>query len=40
LLAWDANHSLVKPLNQFKPVRTQRNTLLRMTLPVSVLSGQ
>jgi hypothetical protein len=39
LLAWDANHSLVKPLNQFKPVRTQRNTLLRMTLPVSVQSG-
>jgi hypothetical protein len=39
LLAWDANHSLVKPLNQFKPVRTQRNTLLRLAIPVATKSG-
>jgi hypothetical protein len=35
LLAWDADHSLVKPLNQFKPVRTERNTLLRLAIPAS-----
>ncbi len=39
LLAWDANHSLVKPLNQFKPVRTQRDTLLRLTIPVTGKPG-
>lgn len=39
LLAWAADHSLVKPLNQFKPVRTQRNTLLRLTMPVAAKSG-
>ena len=32
LLAWDPNHSLIKPVNQFKPIRIQRNTLLRLTI--------
>jgi hypothetical protein len=33
LLAWDADHSPVNPLNQFKPPRSQRNTLLRLVIP-------
>ncbi len=35
LLAWYANHSFVSPLHQFKPPRLQRNTLLRLAVPVS-----
>ncbi|MSU21114.1 MAG: hypothetical protein EXS30_06935 [Pedosphaera sp.] len=35
LLAWDANHSFANPINLFKPLRTQRNTLLRLAVPTS-----
>jgi hypothetical protein len=34
LLAWAADYSPVKPLHQFKPRRSQRDTLWRMTVPV------
>ena len=34
LLAWDANHSLANPVIQFKPPRLQRNTLLRLVVPM------
>ena len=30
LLAWAPNYSPVKPLNQFSPRRSRRNTLLRV----------
>ena len=33
LLAWDANHGYANPINQFKPPRLQRNTLLRLAVP-------
>jgi hypothetical protein len=32
LMAWDANHAYTSPLNQFKPVRLQRNALLRLAV--------
>jgi hypothetical protein len=32
LLAWDADHSFVNSMNNFKPPRSQRNTLLRMVI--------
>ncbi|MSU61695.1 MAG: hypothetical protein EXS31_04735 [Pedosphaera sp.] len=35
LLAWDADHSPIKPINQFKPIRTRRSTLLRLAAPVA-----
>jgi hypothetical protein len=33
LLAWDADHSLAKPMNQFSPRRLHRDTLLRLVVP-------
>ncbi|MDB6027995.1 MAG: hypothetical protein JWM68_4218 [Verrucomicrobiales bacterium] len=33
LLAWDADHSYTKPLNQFSPRRLHRDTLLRWIIP-------
>jgi len=33
LLAWDAHEAFAKPVNQFKPPRLQRNTLLRLAIP-------
>jgi hypothetical protein len=39
LFAWDAGHSMIKPVNQFKPVRTGRNTLLRLAIPVGKRPG-
>ncbi|MDA1276622.1 MAG: hypothetical protein O2960_21600 [Verrucomicrobia bacterium] len=33
ILAWDPDHSFANPINQFKPLRTQRNTLLRLVIP-------
>ncbi|MBM3832639.1 MAG: hypothetical protein FJ403_05085 [Verrucomicrobia bacterium] len=33
ILAWDANHALANPITQFKPPRSQRNTLLRLAVP-------
>jgi hypothetical protein len=35
LLAWDANGSYAKPVNQFNPPRLHRNTLLRLAVPPS-----
>ena len=32
VLAWDANQSYAKAINQFKPPRLQRNTLLRLVV--------
>ncbi|MEO7300234.1 MAG: hypothetical protein ABI042_16845 [Verrucomicrobiota bacterium] len=32
-LAWDEGHSLTKPLNQFTPRRSHRDTLLRLVVP-------
>ena len=37
VLAWDAGHSLTAPINRFNPPRTQRNTLLRLAVPVKSL---
>ncbi len=37
VLAWDAGHSLTAPINRFNPPRTQRNTLLRLAVPVKTL---
>jgi hypothetical protein len=33
LLAWDSDHLLAKPLNQFTPRRNHRDTLLRLVVP-------
>ncbi len=33
LLAWDANGSYARPVNQFNPPRLQRNALLRLAVP-------
>jgi hypothetical protein len=33
LLAWDANHSFANPINQFRPIRERRNSLLRLAIP-------
>lgn len=35
LLAWEANYSPIKPLNQFSTRRGQRNTLWRITVPIN-----
>lgn len=36
LLAWDEGHSLTKPLNQFTPRRSHRDTLLRLVVPKEI----
>lgn len=36
LLAWDPDHTLTPPLNQFPVKRTHRNTLLRLVAPVAL----
>ena len=36
LLAWDADHSLTKPLNKFTPRRIHRDTLLRLVVPKEI----
>ena len=36
-LAWVENHAPVKPIHKFKPLRSHKNTLLRLTLPVERL---
>ncbi len=33
LLAWDPDHSFVKPINRFSPRRQHRDTLLRVIIP-------
>jgi hypothetical protein len=33
VLAWDAHQAYAKPVNQFTPPRSQRNTLLRLAIP-------
>jgi hypothetical protein len=35
LFAWDAGDSLVRPIEQFSPRRNQRDTLLRLSIPVA-----
>lgn len=35
LLAWDEGKSLIAPLNQFTPKRSQTRTLLRVTAPIA-----
>jgi len=37
LLAWDAGHSLTKPLNKFTPRRSHSDTLLRLVVPKEIL---
>lgn len=37
LLAWEAGHSLINPINQFTPRRVQRDTLLRLAIPLTKL---
>jgi len=39
LLAWAADYSPVKPLRQFSPRRSQKNTLWRVAVPVSGPKG-
>jgi hypothetical protein len=39
LLAWDANGSYTKPVNQFNPPRLHRNTLLRLAVTHSAPTG-
>ncbi len=34
VLAWDAGHTLTKPINQFQPIRQRRDTMLRLVVPV------
>jgi hypothetical protein len=34
LLAWAADYSPVKPLRQFNPRRSQKNTLWRVAVPI------
>ena len=34
LLAWAGDYSPVKPLRQFTPRRTQKNTLWRVAVPI------
>jgi hypothetical protein len=34
LLAWDENQSYTRPVNQFKPPRSQQNSLLRLAVPI------
>lgn len=34
LLAWDEGHSLISPLNKFKTMRSRRDTLLRVVMPL------
>jgi hypothetical protein len=36
LLAWDANQGYAKPVNQFKPPRLQRNSLIRLAVPAEL----
>jgi hypothetical protein len=36
IFAWDAGHSFIKPITQFTPPRIEKNTLLRLTIPVKV----
>ncbi|MEO7677030.1 MAG: hypothetical protein ABIV39_09735, partial [Verrucomicrobiota bacterium] len=36
LLAWDADHSLTKPINKFSPRRSHRDTLLRLVVPKEI----
>ena len=36
LLAWDAGHSLTKPLNKFTPRRSHADTLLRLVVPKEI----
>jgi hypothetical protein len=33
-LAWQAGQSLTRPINQFTPRRSQRDTLLRLAIPI------
>jgi hypothetical protein len=33
VMAWDANQTYASPINQFKPPRLQRNSLLRLAVP-------
>ena len=35
LIAWSAGEAPIKPLNQFNPLRSTKNTLWRMTLPLT-----
>jgi hypothetical protein len=35
LLAWEAGHSVISPINRFTPRRLQRDTLLRLGIPVT-----
>ena len=36
VLAWDAGHSFMSnPINQFKTLRSNRDTLLRLAVPVT-----
>jgi hypothetical protein len=39
VLAWDNGHALQAPLNQFNPLRTHRDTLLRLAVPVANLDS-
>jgi hypothetical protein len=34
LFAWDAGHAPNKPIHQFEPKRFNRNTLLRLWIPM------
>ena len=36
ILAWDADHSFANSINQFTPLRSQKNTLLRLVIPTKV----
>jgi hypothetical protein len=40
LLAWAPDYSPVKPLRQFTPRRSQKNTLWRVSVPVSSLKSK
>jgi hypothetical protein len=40
LLAWSWDYSPVKPLRQFTPRRSQKNTLWRVAVPLSSLKSK
>jgi hypothetical protein len=40
LFAWDSGYSYSEPLNRFQPPRLQRNTLLRLAIPVETATKE
>ena len=39
ILTWDADHSFANAINQFAPLRSQKNTLLRLVIPTKATAN-